>query len=127
MSDAVLIALISGPAAVTLDRIITWFRNRNKEAAETGLAVDQRWENYADKVEERLATLEDRVVKLEAELKHERARAKGLEAEVDYYRNIARSLIRHVLRLREALAKTKVDIPSIPQDIEDALTGIDLP
>jgi chromosome segregation ATPase len=121
------VAAVTGPFAILADRLVTWARSRRKDNAEVGLTVDQRWERYTDQLEDRLNRLESRVTELEADLDRERDRAKGLEAEVDRYRSIARSLLRHVLRLREALGKTDVEVPTIPQDIEDALTGIDLP
>jgi chromosome segregation ATPase len=120
-------ALISGPIGGAVVALGGWLRNRRKDDAEAGLTVDQRWEQYADRIESRMKDLEERVDELEAQLEREQNRAKGLEAEVDRYRSIARSLLRHVLRLREALGKTDAEVPPIPQDIEDALTGIDLP
>lgn len=128
MSDAVLIALVTGPAVLVLDRAISWLRNRSKDDAEAGLTVDQRWQNLADKYEERIGRLEDRVGQVETDLKREQNRAKGLEAEVDRYKSIARSLLRHVLRLREELGK-KGDgtMPDLPPDVEDAMTSINLP
>jgi predicted nucleic acid-binding Zn-ribbon protein len=124
---ALIVAGITGPFAIAADRLLTWARNRRLDNAAVGLTVDQRWQAWADELKGEVDDLRDRVGKLEEELDHERNRAKGLEAEVDRYRSIARSLLRHVLRLREALGKTDVDVPAIPQDIEDALTGIDLP
>jgi phage shock protein A len=128
------VAGLTGPFAIAVDRLITWARNRRRDdaaadklGAEAALTIDQRWQNLADELRNDVADLRQRVTSLEQELAKERDHAKGLEAEVDRYRSIARSLIRHVLRLRDALAKTDVEMPSIPQDIEDALTGIDLP
>lgn len=127
MSDALWIAILSGPAAVTLDRFITWLRNRNKEAAEAGLTVDQRWQRWADELKGELDDLRERVVKLESERGKLLDRITGLIAEVDHYRRIARSMARHVLRLRDVLASTGADVPTLPTDIEDALTIIDTP
>lgn len=127
MSDGVLIALLSGPAVVTLDRLVTWFRNRRKVDAETGLTVDQRWQRWADELKAELEDLRERVAKLEQERGKLLDRITGLIAEVDHYRRIARSMARHVLRLRDVLATTGADIPSLPTDIEDALTIIDTP
>lgn len=127
MSDALWIAILSGPAAVTLDRFITWLRSRNKEAAETGLTVDQRWQRWADELKGELDDLRERVVKLESERGKLLDRITGLIAEVDHYRRIARSMARHVLRLRDVLAATGADVPTLPTDIEDALTIIDTP
>lgn len=127
MSDAVLIALLSGPAAVTLDRLISWLRNRNKIDAETGLTVDQRWQAWADELKDELKNLRERVSKLEDSLNQEQTRVKTLQAEVDRYKRIAKSLARHVLRLRDELAKHNADVPMLPSDVEDALTIIELP
>lgn len=127
MSDAVIIALLSGPAAVTLDRLISWFRNRRKLDAEIGLTIDQRWENYTVTIEKRMTGLENRVAELEAELGAEQQRRKGLEVELERYKRIAKSLARHVLRLRDELAKGGADVPMLPGDVEDALTIIELP
>lgn len=122
-----LLVAITTPLVLIVDRTITWLRNRRKDDAEAGLTVDQRWKQYADRIETRMKGLEDRVGELETQLEREQNRAKGLQAEVDRYRSIARSLLRHVLKLRDALGKAQAEVPDIPPDIEDALTGIDLP
>lgn len=127
MTDAVLIALLSGPAAVTLDRLISWMRNRRKVDAETGLTVDQRWQAWANELKAEVQSLRDRVVKLEQSLNQEQSRVKALEAEVDRYKRVAKSLARHVLRLRDELAKGGAEVPTLPSDVEDALTIIELP
>lgn len=127
MSDAVLVAALTGPGVLAIDRLISWWRNRRKDAAETGLTVDERWEKLADKYEERITKLETKVRDLEDERRRDREQIKGLEAEVDRYRNIARSLLRHVVKLRDALAKAHAEVPDMPPDVEDALTSIDLP
>lgn len=127
MNDALWVAILSGPAAVTLDRLVTWLRNRRKEAAEVGLTVDQRWQRWADELKGEVDDLRTRVVKLEEERETLLARVKGLVAEVDHYRRVARSMARHVLRLRDALASSGADVPQMPADVEDALTVIDMP
>lgn len=127
-SDAVYVAAATGPLAILLDRIVGWLRNRRRDEAETGLAIDQRWANLANRLDQRVTELEDRVGDLEAELARERARAQGLAAEVDRYRRIARSLVRHVIKLRDALAvATSEPAPDLPADIEEAITTLDLP
>lgn len=128
MKDHTIItALITGPIGGAVVAIAGWIRNRRKDAAETGLTVDQRWEQYADRIEGRMKALEKRVTELETQLETEQRHAKGLQAEVDKYRSLARTLLRHVIKLRDALAKAHAEVPDIPPDIEDALTGIDLP
>lgn len=127
MSDELLIAVLSGPAAVTLDRLVTWLRNRRKEAVEIGLTVDQRWQRWADELKGEVDDLRTRVKALEDERETLIDRVKGLVAEVDHYRRIARSMARHVLRLRDVLATTGADVPTLPADVEDALTVIDMP
>jgi chromosome segregation ATPase len=123
---ALIVAGITGPFAIGVDRTITWLRNRRKDDAEAGLTVDQRWKQYADRIEARMKSLEERVDELEKDLEREQNRAKGLEAEVDHYRRIARSVLRHMLKLRDALSKAHAEVPEIPPDIEEALIGIDL-
>lgn len=127
MSDAVIIALATGPAVLIVDRVITWLRNRRKDDAEVGLTVDQRWQAWADELRGEVDSLRTRVTDLEASLSDERAKRRGLEAEVDRYKSIAKSLARHVLRLRDALAKFDGDVPVLPADVEDAMTIIELP
>jgi predicted nucleic acid-binding Zn-ribbon protein len=134
MSDVVWVALLSGAGSTLVVQLIGWLRNRHKDdadaelvSAEAGLTIDQRWEKYTAALEGRVKALEGRMETLEDELEREQNRSKGLEAEVDRYRSIARSLLRHVLKLRDALAKAHAEVPEIPPDIEDALTGIDLP
>lgn len=126
ISDALIVAAISGPVAVAARDAVVWIRNRRKDQAEAGLTVDQRWERYADSQDERITRLEERVTETERELKHERDRSKGLTAEVDRYKRIARSLLRHVIRLREELGKASGEVPDLPPDVEDALTAINL-
>lgn len=127
MSDAVLIAIVTGPAVLVIDRLITWLRNRSKDDAEAGLTIDERWQKLTDKYEARIGELEARVGRVEDDLRREQARAKGLEAEVDRYRSIARSLLRHVVKLRDALAKANAEVPEMPVEVENALTSIELP
>lgn len=129
MSDAVLIALLASPALTLLiDRGLRWvLRNRRKDDAETGLTVDQRWQAWADELKGEVDDLRDRVKALEDERETLLERVKGLVAEVDHYRRVARAMARHVLRLRDALAATGADVPAMPTDVEDALTVIDLP
>lgn len=127
MNETAWVGLLSAPAALIVDRLLSWWRHRRKEDAEAGLTVDQRWENYADKIETRMASLELRVTDLETERRQLRDRIKGLTAEVDRYKSIAKSMARHVLKLRDELAKANGNVPTLPSDIEDALTVIDLP
>lgn len=125
--QTVLAALISGPIGGAVVAVGGWLRGRRKDDAEAGLTVDQRWEQYADRIEGRMRSLEERVSELETQLEREQDRAKGLEAEVDRYRSIARSLLRHVLKLRDALAKAHAELPDMPADVEAAMTSVDLP
>lgn len=127
MSDAVLIAIVTGPAVLAIDRMISWLRNRSKDEAEAGLTVDQRWENLADRLDRRVAELEDRVTDLEKEIEREREQKRALAAEVDRYKRIAKSLLRYVIKLRDGLAEATGTPPSIPSDIEEAITTLDLP
>lgn len=127
MSDVVLVAALTGPGAIALDRAFAWIRNRNKEDAEAGLTVDQRWQAWADELKGEVTELRERIGKLEGSLEDERQKRKGLEAEVDRYKRIAKSLARHVLRLRDELARNRGDVPIMPTDVEEALTIINLP
>lgn len=121
-------ALIAGPVVLIVDRLLTRWVNRRRDDAQTGLTVDQRWQAWADELKEEVDELRNRVGKLEDELTVERNRRRGLEAEVDRYKRIAKSLARHVLRLRDELAKANAgELPAIPADVEDAMTIIDLP
>lgn len=126
-SDAFWLGLLSGPVAVGVDRAVGWLRNRHKDDAETGLTVDQRWERLADQLSDDIADLRTRVGALEDERETLLNRVKGLIAEVDHYRRIARSMARHVLKLRDALASAGAEVPVLPSDVEDALTVIDMP
>lgn len=125
--DAAWLGLLSAPAALVADRLLTWLRNRRKDEAQAGLTVDQRWKRYADAQDERIEKLESRMTELEDDLQRERDRAKGLTAEIDRYKSIARSLLRHVIRLREALGQAGAELPQMPPEVEDALTIINLP
>ncbi len=125
--DRTLLGYLSGPILLIADRLLTWARNRRKDNAEAGLTVDRRWEKLADAQEDRLTRLEKRVTDLEDERARLRDRIKGLIAEVDRYKTIARSMARHVLTLRDELARANGAVPLLPIDIENALTVIDLP
>ncbi|MBO9523906.1 MAG: hypothetical protein J7518_20420 [Nocardioidaceae bacterium] len=127
MSDALWIALLSGPVVLGLREGVAWLRNHGKEEAEAALTVDQRWEKLADQYEGRITALEERVTAVEDENSGLRDRLAAALAEVDRYRAIARSLLRQVLRLRESLATQGVEAPPLPSDIEDAFTSLDLP
>lgn len=121
LTDAVIVAAVSGPLAILIDRGIGWARTRRHADAEAGLTVDQRWERYADTLEERLNGLETRLKGVEADRRTERDRSRALTAEVDYYRSVARSLLKHVMRLREELGKAGGTVPTLPADIADAV------
>ena len=127
MSDAVIIALATGPVVLIIDRAITWARTRKKDDAEAGLTIDQRWQAWADELKDEITALRSRVESLEQKLGDEREQRKSLTAEVDRYKRIAKSLARHVLRLRDELAKANVQTPVLPTDVEEALTIIELP
>lgn len=127
MPETVLLALLSAPLAILLDRSFAWIRNRRKDDAEADLTVGTAWQQLADGLRGDIENLRKRVDALEADLDKERERSKGLTAEVDRYRRIAQSLARHVLRLRDALGKANVEVPLLPSDVEDALTIINLP
>ena len=134
MSNAVILALLSGPAWITADKVVGWWRNHRKDLAEAdkvdaeaGLTVDQRWQAWANELKAEVANLRTRVEALEGERERLLERIKGLVAEVDHYRRIGQAMARHVLRLRDALAGTGATIPTLPVEIEDALTIIDMP
>lgn len=127
MGEPVVLAALISSGLLLLERVIAWVRNRSKDEAEAGLTVDERWERLTNKYEQRISSLEGRVTDLETERNQLRERIKGLTAEVDKYRSMARQMARHVLKLRDALSSAHVDVPLLPPDIEDALTVIDLP
>lgn len=127
MSDALWAALLSGPVLLILDRTITWVRNRKHDDAVTGLTIDQRWQAWADELKAEIQDLRERVSHLEDELTTARDRIKGLLAEVEHYRDIARAMARHVLRLRSAWPTVGEPLPATPTDVEDALVSISFP
>lgn len=127
VSDTLLVAAATGPVAILLDRLISWLRNRNRDEVEVGALLDERWERYADRMDKRVDGLERRIDELETDLQRERHRAEALTAEVDRYRRIARSLVRHVMKLRDALAAATAEAPELPADIEEAIVTLDLP
>lgn len=127
MSDALWVAILSGPAAVTLDRLVTWLRGRRKDAAEADQTVGEAWRTIVAELRNDIADLRNRVDALEDERQTLLERVKALMAEVDHYRRIARSMARHVLHLRDTLNAAGADVPVLPTDVEDALTTIDLP
>lgn len=121
-----ILAAAAAALGAALNQAIQWVRGRKGDAANTGLAVDERWQKYADNLEERLGHLEQRLDAVEQELERERSRAKRLTDELERYKDLAKSLARHVLRLRDALNRATGNAPPIPPDIEEALTVIDL-
>jgi chromosome segregation ATPase len=126
-SDAVYVAAATGPVAILLDRLIGWWRNRDRDEVEVGVLLDQRWERYTDRLDRRVDELEGRVVDLEAQLNQWRSRAEALAGEVDRYKRMAKSLLRHVIRLRDALAASTSEAPELPADIEELIVTLDLP
>lgn len=131
---ALIVAGITGPFAIFVDRVVSGFMRRRRDDAQVDLTVSETWQTIVAELRRDISDLRSelavergRVDEVKDDLKRERDRAQGLEAEVDKYRSIARSLLRHVLRLREVLGKTGVEMPPIPQDVEDALTGVELP
>lgn len=127
MASQVLVALISGPIGGAAVAAVGWFRGRRGEDAQADKTIGEAWQEIVSELRKDISDLRDRVDALEDELRREQARSKGLEAEVDRYRSIARSLLRHVLRLRDALGSSGAEVPALPQDVEDALTSLDLP
>lgn len=121
-----ILAAAAAALGAALNQVVQWARNRKGDAAHVGLTVDERWERYTNNLEERLGHLEKRLDAVERELENERNRAKRLTAELEKYKDLAKSLARHVLRLRDALNKANGSAPPIPADIEEALTVIDL-
>lgn len=126
-SDAFYIAAATGPAAILLDRLIGWLRNRNRDEVEVGVLLDQRWERYVNRLDKRVDQLESRIVELEGQLNTWRARAEALTGEVDRYKRMAKSLLRHVIRLRDALSSSAGEPPELPADIEELIVTLDLP
>lgn len=121
------IGVLSAAVAIALREGIAWVRNRRRDEAAAGLTLGQSWQAIVEELRRDVGDLRARVTSLEAERDQAHERAKALAAEVDRYRSIARSLLRHVLRLRDALAAQGVEAPPIPPEIEDAFTSLDLP
>ena len=127
MSDAVLIAVLSGTGSTLLVQLVLWLRNRRKDDAEADKTVGEAWQTIVTELRSDIADLRNRVTALETERTRLLDRIKGLVAEVDHYRRIASSMARHVIRLREALSAAGADVPTMPSEVEDALTVIDMP
>lgn len=146
MNEAAIVAAIAGPVAIAMDRGLSWLTNRGKSRAdnnkvdsdsakvdaEAGLAVDKRWENWADNLDaqlktqgKELGTLRDRVVDLEDALYGERRRVRELLAEVERVKGIARSLALHAGRLREELVAAGGPASALPAEVEAALTTLE--
>lgn len=127
MSDVIWIAILSGSGSALAVQLVQWLRGRHKDEADVGFTVGQTWQSIVTELRNDIGDLRERVTDLEGDLDREREQKKALAGEVARYKSIARSLLRHVLRLREALAQTDLAVPPMPPDIEDALTTIDLP
>jgi chromosome segregation ATPase len=128
MSDPALIALLSGAGSTLLVQLIGWLRGHRKDNAVADRTVGEAWQAIVEELRQDVRDLRNRVTALEDELGRERDRVKALTAEVDRYKAIAKSLAKHVLRLRDELAKKNdADVPPLPSDVEDAMTVIDLP
>lgn len=127
MSDAVLIAILSGTGSTLAVQLVLWLRNRRKDDAEADKTVGETWQTIVGELKGQIEDLRTRVGNLEGERETLLERVKGLIAEVDHYRRIARAMARHVLKLRDELAKTASDVPPLPSEVEDALTVIDMP
>ena len=123
----VITALITGPLGGGAVALGAWLRGHRKDTADAELTFSETWKAIVAELRGDIADLRGRVATLEDDLAAEKKHAKDLEIKVERYRDIIRSLLRHTLKLRDALAEAHAEIPPTPPDIEDALTGIDLP
>lgn len=128
MSDtaltALITALVTGPLVVTLGKLVDWWRGRRRDDAEVGRTLDERWKAYADQVEARMlryekqvGELEGRVDQLESELETERSQVRRLRQQL-------RVMVRHAMKLREALAAHGGQVPAMPAEVEDVVTSV---
>ena len=104
---------------------INWLRSRRKDAAEADLTVGQTWQEIVTELRTDIADLRSRIDVLEDDLATERAETQRQRNEINRYRGIIRSLMRHVLRLRDELSKANAEVPPLPADVEDAMTDVD--
>ena len=146
MSQELLVALVAGPLGGLVVFVAKWLLDRRtakanvekveaeaeKTEAETGLAVDQRWERWTEKLEARVAgaereanDLKDQVAKLNGrvtELEKSLHAAESLNASL---KRLLSSVTRWALTLKDELLKVGGTVPAMPADVEFALTTLE--
>jgi predicted nuclease with TOPRIM domain len=117
--------LIAGPGGAAGVLALKWMIERRRNNAETGLTIDQRWEKWSERLEERVTiaerevtTLKDRVSELEDSLH-------ASERQVVRLKQLLSSLAKWALTLKDELLKAGGSVPAMPLDVETALTALD--
>lgn len=132
MNDNLVTALIAGPGgAIVVLLVQSLINRRNNEAAvekteaetekteaETASLIQAGYERYIGSLEDRFEKLEKRVKDLETALHASEAQVRGLN-------RLLRATMRWALTLRDELVRLGGEVPTMPADIEFALTTLD--
>lgn len=128
MSSSVWAAVISGPIGGAVVALVGWLRSRRLSDAAADETVGKAWKAIVDELRNDLSDLRTRVDDLEEELRKSRSEEQRLRDEIKRYREIIQSLLRYMLRLRDALAQVpEAAVPPFPRVVEDAMTDPGLP
>ena len=117
MSEAVTVALIAGPLGAATTLLLGRWLGRRRDSVEIDDLVAEKWKEWADE-------LEKRVAKLEHDLAEERKANANLQHQNERLRRLLTSLIRWAIQMRDALIQLDSDVPPAPADVEEALTTL---
>lgn len=155
MSEAIIIAVLAAVGGGAVAALIGGIFQRPKTKAEVGKLVaeegrtiDQRWKEWADELEqklaneraehaaeitgfkERLSAVEDRLVKsdgrvqeLETELAEAREEIARLQRQVATERDVTRSIVGWAFALRDEIRRLGGSVPDAPARVEVFIAG----
>lgn len=120
-----LVGVIAGPLGAASVLVLKWIFDRRRNAAETGLTIDQRWERLADEYGERMTAAERALDGLKVKVAELEKSLHASEADNHSLRKLLRSTVRWALTLRDEAIRLGGTIPQMPIDVEFALTTLD--
>ena len=125
MTEPIIIALIAMAGGAVIGPLVTKYTNRGKDklAADRGTAA--LWQEWSSALQTRVDALEEDVEELKTALAREEATNKDLRAQIDYQKQLLRSLVRWAITLRDELLRVGGSVPPTPVDVESALTTLD--
>lgn len=127
MDPSLVTGLVVGPVSAVVVLLITKALNSRtdhataeKAEAEADSIVQAGYERYIKSLEERLGRLERKFDDLQKKLRDSESTARKLN-------QLLRSTVRLALTLRDQVIQLGGEIPTMPSDVEMALTTLDQP